>query len=50
MDIIQTGKKGKNLNSLDKYHVYKISEDNLHMNDTYIDIYTNIHLITFRLV
>jgi hypothetical protein len=42
MDIIKTEKKGKHLNTLEKYHIYKISENRLHMNDTYIDIYNPI--------
>jgi hypothetical protein len=39
MDIIKAEKKGKHLNILEKYHIYKISKNRLHMNDTYIDIY-----------
>jgi hypothetical protein len=42
MDIIKTGRKGKHLNTLEKYNIYRINEDNLHMNDTYIDIYNPI--------
>jgi hypothetical protein len=42
MDIVNTGKKGKHLNTLEKYHIYRTSKDNLHMNDTYIDIYNPI--------
>jgi hypothetical protein len=38
MDIIKTEKKGKYLNTLEKYHTYKISKNKLHMNDTYIDM------------
>jgi hypothetical protein len=34
MDIMKTGRKGKHLNTLEKYYIYKISKDNLHMNDT----------------
>jgi hypothetical protein len=37
VDIIRTHKRGKHLNSLEKYHIYKISKNNLHMNDTNID-------------
>jgi hypothetical protein len=33
MDIVKTGKKGKHLNTLEKYHIYRTSEDNLHMNE-----------------
>jgi hypothetical protein len=42
MAIIKTGRKGKHLNTLEKYHIYRISKDNLHMNDTYIDTYNTI--------
>jgi hypothetical protein len=36
MDII---KKGKHLNTLEKYHIHKISKNNLHMNDVHNDTY-----------
>jgi hypothetical protein len=36
------GRKGGCLNILEKYYIYKISRDNLHMNDTYIDTYNTI--------
>jgi hypothetical protein len=42
MDIVNIGKRGKHLHTLEKYHIYRISKDNLHMNDTYIDIYNPI--------
>jgi hypothetical protein len=35
MGIIKTGRKGKHLNTLEKYYIYRISKDNLHMNDTH---------------
>jgi flagellin-specific chaperone FliS len=41
-DSIRTQKIGKNLNTLEKYHIYKISKNNLHMNDTNIDTYNPI--------
>jgi hypothetical protein len=37
MDIITTGRKGQHLNTLERYHIYKPSRENLHMNDTHID-------------
>jgi hypothetical protein len=37
VDAVTTGRKGKYLNTLEWYHIYRISKDNLHMNDTYID-------------
>jgi hypothetical protein len=37
MDIIKMGEKGKHLNTLEPYHIYRASGENLHMNDTYND-------------
>jgi hypothetical protein len=37
MGIIRTHRKGKRLNTLEKYHINKISKDNLKMNDTDTD-------------
>jgi hypothetical protein len=37
MYVITTRRKGKHSNTLERYHIYKISKDNLHMDDTYID-------------
>jgi hypothetical protein len=42
MDVIKTEKKGKHLNTLEKYHVYKISKDRLKMSYTYISTYNPI--------
>jgi hypothetical protein len=42
MKIIPTGRKGKHLNTLEKYHIYEVSNKNLHMNDTNIDTYNPI--------
>jgi hypothetical protein len=38
MDVIRTERKGRHLNRLEKYHIYKISRNNLHMNDTQIEV------------
>jgi hypothetical protein len=35
MEFIKAEKKGKHLNTLEKYHICKISKNKLHMNDTY---------------
>jgi hypothetical protein len=43
MKIVKTGKKGRHLNTLEKYRIYRISKDNLNMNDTYIT-YTTPYL------
>jgi hypothetical protein len=37
--IIKMEKKGKRLNTLEKYHVYKISKIRLYKNDAYSDVY-----------
>jgi hypothetical protein len=42
MDVMRTGRKGRQLNNLEKYHIYKISRNNLHMNDTHIEIHNPI--------
>jgi hypothetical protein len=36
VDVIKIEKKGKHLNTLEKYHIHKISKDRLHMSDTYM--------------
>jgi hypothetical protein len=45
MAIIKTGGKGKHLNTLEKYHICRISKDNLHINDTHIDTQPHIRSI-----
>jgi hypothetical protein len=42
LDIIGTHRKGKRLNTLEKYYIYKISKDNLQMNDTIADTHNPI--------
>jgi hypothetical protein len=54
VDIIITQKKGKHLNILEKYYIYKIGENNLHMNDTNIGTHNPVfrvfsHLATYTL-
>jgi hypothetical protein len=41
MEII-TGRKGKYLNTLEKYLICEISRENLHMNDIYTDTHNPI--------
>jgi hypothetical protein len=52
MEIITLIRKGKYLNTLEKYHIYKASKDNLNMNDTHIDthnpIFETLHEIYTR--
>jgi hypothetical protein len=42
MDIIGTAKKGKHLNTLEKYHIHRLSRDKLHMIGTHIDTHNPI--------
>jgi hypothetical protein len=42
MDVIRTGSKGRHLNSLVKYYIYKINRDKLRMNEMYIHTYNPI--------
>jgi hypothetical protein len=37
MNIIKAGKKGKHLNTLEKYYIHRASRNNLQLNDTNID-------------
>jgi hypothetical protein len=49
MEIIRTGRKGRHLNTLEKCHIHRISKNNLHMNDTYVDTHTPIFEILYEL-
>jgi hypothetical protein len=40
-DVIRRGREGRQ-NTLEKYRIYKISRNNLHMNDTHIDAHNLI--------
>jgi hypothetical protein len=42
MEVMEVERKGKHLNTLEKYHIYKLSRSRLHMNDTHIDTYNPI--------
>jgi hypothetical protein len=35
MDVIRNGRKGRHLNTLEKYYIYRISKTNVHLNDIY---------------
>jgi hypothetical protein len=39
IDIRRKEKKGKHINTLEKYHIHKIRKDRLHMYNTYIHTY-----------
>jgi hypothetical protein len=36
-------KKGPHMNSLERFYIYRLSRNNLHLNDTYADIYNPIN-------
>jgi hypothetical protein len=42
MDVIRMGRKGRHLNTLERYHIYKISSNKLHMNDTHVEVHNHI--------
>jgi hypothetical protein len=42
MDITRMGRKGRHLNTLEKFYMYNISRNDLHMNDTHRYIQPNI--------
>jgi hypothetical protein len=42
MDIIRTHRKGKHLNTLEKYYICKVSRYNLQLNDTNTDTHNPI--------
>jgi hypothetical protein len=42
MEIITTGKKGKHLNTLERYYIYITNKENIQMNDTHIETYNPI--------
>jgi hypothetical protein len=41
-DSCQIKEQRKHLNTSGKYHIYKMSKDELHMNDVFIDVYNPI--------
>jgi hypothetical protein len=51
MDIIRIGQKGKYLNTLEKYYIYKTNKIGLQMTDTNIDehnpIFEELHKLTY---
>jgi hypothetical protein len=49
MEIIKTGRKRRYLNTIEKYHIYEICKNNLHMNDTGIDIHNPIFKTLHRI-
>jgi hypothetical protein len=55
MDILHIERKDPLMNTLERFHVYNLSKENLQMNDTYADTYnpvfnliTNYHKIPYN--
>jgi hypothetical protein len=47
LDILHIERKGPLMNTLERFHVYKLSKENMHINDTFADMYNPIfNLIT----
>jgi hypothetical protein len=42
MEIMKIERKGKHLNTLEKYHIYKISKEGIHMNGIHDETYNQI--------
>jgi hypothetical protein len=45
VDVIRIGRKGRHLNTLERYHIYKTYKKNLHMNDVRIKAHNPIFQI-----
>jgi hypothetical protein len=55
MDILHIERKGPLMNTLERFHIYNLSKENLQMKDTYADTYnpifnliTNYHKIPYK--
>jgi hypothetical protein len=48
-DQSETNQKGKYLNTIEKYQIYKTSKKDLHMNDTNIDTHNPIFEILYKI-
>jgi hypothetical protein len=42
MKVIKIQRKGKHLNTLERYHIYKMSREGVHMNDAHVDVHNPI--------
>jgi hypothetical protein len=42
LNVLHFEKKGPQMNSLEQYYIYRLSKDNLQLNDTYTDTYNPI--------
>jgi hypothetical protein len=49
IDVIRYGRKGRHLNTLEKYHIYRISKTNVHLNDTYNETHNTIFQVIYEI-
>jgi hypothetical protein len=49
MEVKRTERKGRYLNTLERYHIYKISRNSLHMNDAHIEVHNSIFQMVHEL-
>jgi hypothetical protein len=40
--VIRIQRKGKYLNTLERYHIYKVSREGVQMNDAHVDVHNSI--------
>jgi hypothetical protein len=48
-DVIRNGRKGRHLNTLEKYHIYRISKTNAHLNNTNNDTHNPIFQVIYEI-
>jgi hypothetical protein len=47
LDILHSERKGPLMSTLEPFHIYRLSKENIHMNGTYTDMYSpTFNLIT----
>jgi hypothetical protein len=49
MDVISTGRESRYLHTVERYHIYKISKNNLHINDVHIEVHNLVFQIIHKL-
>jgi hypothetical protein len=49
MDIIRIVRKSRHLNKVERYHIYKVYKNNLHMNDVHIEAHNQMFQIVYEL-
>jgi hypothetical protein len=49
MGVIRNGRKGTHLITLEKYHIYRISKTNVHLNTTYNETHNPIFRVIYEI-